>query len=44
MFLFALDGSQKPIPVGSPNGNSRQGQISPNGKFIAFTSNESGQD
>ena len=44
MFLVALDGSQKPIPVGSRNGGSSQGQISPNGKFIAFTSNESGRD
>jgi hypothetical protein len=37
-------GSQKPIPVGSQNGGSRQGRISPNGKFIAFTSNESGRN
>jgi Tol biopolymer transport system component len=43
MTLFALDGSQKPIPVGSRNGFSGQGRISPNGKFIAFTSNESGR-
>jgi hypothetical protein len=43
MILFALDGSQKPIPVGSRNGSSRQGRISPDGKFIAFTSNESGR-
>jgi Tol biopolymer transport system component len=44
MTLFALDGSQKPIPVGSRKESSRQGKISPNGKFIAFTSNESGRD
>ena len=44
MILFALDGSQKPVPVGTQNGRSRQGRISPNGKFIAFTSNESGRD
>src|SRR5215467_7686817 len=43
MILFALDGSQKPIPVGSRNGRSGQGRISPDGKFIAFTSNESGR-
>src|SRR5215467_14155387 len=43
MILVALDGSQKPIPVGSRNGFSGQGRISPNGKFIAFTSNESGR-
>jgi serine/threonine-protein kinase len=44
MTLFALDGSQKAIPVGSQNGRSLQGRISPNGKFIAFTSDESGQN
>ena len=44
MILFALDGSQKLIPVGSRNGSSSHGRISPNGKFIAFTSNESGRD
>jgi hypothetical protein len=43
MTLFALDGSQKPIPVGSRNGRSGQGRISPDGKFIAFTSIESGR-
>ncbi|HKE25257.1 MAG TPA: protein kinase, partial [Bryobacteraceae bacterium] len=43
MTLFALDGSRKPIPVGSRNGSSVQGRVSPNGKFIAFTSNESGR-
>jgi Tol biopolymer transport system component len=43
MILFALDGSQKAIPVGSRNGRSGQGRISPDGKFIAFTSNESGR-
>ena len=41
MILFALDGSQKPIAVGSRNGASRQGRISPDGKFIAFTTVES---
>jgi Tol biopolymer transport system component len=43
MTLFALDGSQ-PIRVGSLKGASRQGRISPIGKFIAFTSNKSGRD
>jgi hypothetical protein len=44
MILFALDGSEKPIPVGSRNGASGQGQISSKGKLIAFTSNESGRN
>jgi hypothetical protein len=43
MILFALDGRQKPIPIGSRNGSSRQGRISPDGKFIAFTSDASGR-
>jgi Tol biopolymer transport system component len=44
MILFAPDGSEKPIPVGSRNGRSREGRISPDGKFIAFTSNASGRN
>jgi hypothetical protein len=44
MILFPLDGSQKPTPAGSLKGASRHGRISPNGKFIAFTSNASGRD
>ena len=44
MILFAPDGSEKPIPVGTQKGRSRQGRISPDGKFIAFTSNASGRD
>jgi Tol biopolymer transport system component len=43
MTLLALDGSQKPIPVGSQNGASSQGQVSPDGKFIAFTTLVSGR-
>jgi hypothetical protein len=45
LILFALDGSQKQIPVGSRNRGFGLGSgISPDGKFIAFTSNESGRD
>src|SRR5262245_19365683 len=44
MTLFAMDGRQKPIPVGSRNGSSREGTICPDSKFIAFTSNQSGRD
>ncbi len=43
MTLLPFIGDQKPIPVGSRNGRSSQGRISPDGKFIAFTSDESGQ-
>jgi Tol biopolymer transport system component len=44
MRLVPLTGDQKPILVGSPNGRSREGRISPDDKFIAFTSDESGQN
>jgi Tol biopolymer transport system component len=43
IWLLQLIGDQKPILVGSPNGRSSVGRISPDGKFIAFTSDESGQ-
>jgi hypothetical protein len=43
MILLALDGSQT-IPVGSRRGAFGQGRISPDGKFIAFTSRESDRD
>jgi Tol biopolymer transport system component len=42
--LLPLAGDQKPIPVGSPNGRSLGGRISPDGKSIAFVSNEEGQN
>jgi Tol biopolymer transport system component len=42
--LLPLAGDQKPIPVGSPNGRSSVGRISPDNKFIAFTSDEEGQN
>jgi Tol biopolymer transport system component len=38
--LLPLTGDRKLIPVGSPNGRSSGGRISPDRKFIAFTSDE----
>jgi Tol biopolymer transport system component len=42
--LLPLTGDRKPIPVGSRNGRSYDGRISPDGKFIAFTTDESGRN
>jgi Tol biopolymer transport system component len=44
MSLLPLSGDQKPIPVGSLHGRTFGGRISPDGKFIAFVSDESGQN
>ena len=44
MILAPLTGNGKPVPAGSPNGNSFQGHISPDGKYIAFTSDQSGRN
>jgi eukaryotic-like serine/threonine-protein kinase len=42
--LVPVAGDGQEIPVGSPNGRSSFGQISPDGKYIAYVSNESGKD
>ena len=41
--LQPVAGDEEPIEVGSRNGLSRDGQFSPDGRYIAFTSDESGQ-
>jgi serine/threonine protein kinase len=41
--LIPVDGSGNEIPVGSAKGRTTVGQFSPDGKFIAFASNETGQ-
>jgi len=43
LFLLPLDGDKIPVPVGSANGLVSQGRISPDGKYIAYGSNESGR-
>jgi len=40
----SVTGDKKPIPVGSANGLSTDFQFSPDGKYIAYRSNESGGD
>ena len=44
MVLLPLTGGEKEIPVGSRNGIATQGRISPDGKYIAFSSDESGRN
>ena len=43
LMMLPLDGG-KPVRVGSRNGSSVRGVFSPDGKYIAFTSNESGRN
>jgi eukaryotic-like serine/threonine-protein kinase len=42
-FLLPLSGDKKPVPVGSQNAQTTSGAISPDGKFLAFAANDSGQ-
>jgi dipeptidyl aminopeptidase/acylaminoacyl peptidase len=44
MFLWPLAAKGTPIPMGSRSGASRGGQVSPDGGFIAYASNESGRE
>ena len=41
--LQPIDGDQEPTEVGSRNGYSLDGRFSPDGKYIAFSSDESGR-
>ena len=42
LWVLALSGEQKPFPFLQTNYVENQGQFSPNGKWVAYTSNESG--
>ena len=42
--FISVDDSQKPIVVRPPNGRLRDGYFSPNGRYVAFVSDESGRD
>ncbi|MCM3872355.1 MAG: protein kinase, partial [Pyrinomonadaceae bacterium] len=42
LWVLPLSGDQKPFPFLQTNSAEVQGQFSPNGKWIAYTSNESG--
>jgi len=43
LFLLSVTGDKQSVPVGSVNGASTSGAISPDGRLIAFSSTESGR-
>ena len=43
LWALPLDGDRKPFPVVQTNFDERDGQFSPDGKWIAYQSNESGR-
>jgi serine/threonine protein kinase len=43
LWVLPLDGDRTPIPFLQTNFDERQAQFSPNGKWVAYTSNESGR-
>jgi len=43
LFALPLEGNRKPLALASGPGNQDQGQFSPDGRWIAYTSNETGQ-
>jgi len=43
LWAVAMDGSQQAIPVVQSKGDDRDGQFSPDGRFVAYQSDESGQ-
>ena len=43
IWALPLDGDRKPFPVVQTNFEERDGQFSPDGKWIAYQSNESGR-
>lgn len=44
MFLWSLATKGPAVPVGARSGMSREGAFSPDGRFMAYVSNESGRD
>jgi eukaryotic-like serine/threonine-protein kinase len=42
LWVFPLDGSQKPSPYITGPGDQREAQFSPDGRFVAYESNEAG--
>jgi dipeptidyl aminopeptidase/acylaminoacyl peptidase len=42
LWALSTDGSQKPFPVAQTSADERAGQFSPDGKWVAIESNESG--
>jgi Tol biopolymer transport system component len=43
LWAFPFDGDQKPFPIVQTSFEERDGQFSPDGKWIAYQSNESGR-
>ncbi len=41
---YPLEGDRKPVPVAATAFTERQARFSPDGKWIAYTSNESGRN
>jgi hypothetical protein len=44
LFLLPMPGGGTPIAIGSRSGSIRDGQLSPDGRYIAYDSDESGRD
>jgi eukaryotic-like serine/threonine-protein kinase len=42
LYVVALDGDRKPVAITNTPFNERSGAVSPNGRWIAYASNESG--
>jgi len=42
LYLLPVDGDRKPVPFATSKASEQQGSISPNGRWIAYGSNESG--
>jgi len=43
LYVLPLDGDRKPVPFVNPELTTQQGQFSPNGRWVAYRSNESGR-
>ena len=43
LMAIPLDGDRKPVPIAHTNSDEREGQFSPDGKWVAYQSNESGR-
>lgn len=43
LMAVPVDGNRKPFPIAQTNATEDQGQFSPDGHWLAYTSNESGQ-
>jgi Tol biopolymer transport system component len=44
LYVFSVDGEPKPVPFLATDYDERRGQFSPDGRWVAYDSNESGRD